>query len=132
MKKNLSVLLSLALVLLCLGAVPSCPASAETGQATFIPGTYEGRADSTGGEILVSVTVSEHAIESIDVLKCNDTDGLKNVPMERIPAAICGSQSLNVDGVSGATLTSLFLKNAIKDAVSQATDDLSMLNNRAA
>lgn len=118
MKKTVSVFLALVMCVFCMSGI----ASAENTEVSFNPGTYEGRANSTGGEIVVEVTVSEHAIESIDVVTCNDTDGVKNVPLERIPAQILEHQSLNVDAVSGATLTSLFLKNAITDAVKQATD----------
>lgn len=118
MKKSISLFLALVMCMLCL----SSTAFAENTEVNFTPGTYEGHANSTGGEIVVEVTVSEHAIENIEVVACNDTDGVKNVPLERIPSQIIEHQSLNVDAVSGATLTSLFLKNAITDAVKQATD----------
>ena len=108
MKKAISILLVMVMCALCLGGT----AFAEGENVTFTPGTYEGTANSTGGELRVAVTVSEHAIENIEILSCNDTDGVKNVPLERIPAQIIEHQSLNVDAVSGATLTSLFLCNA--------------------
>lgn len=126
MKKMVSLFLALVMSVLCLGNA----AFAENTEVNFTPGTYEGHANSTGGEIVVEVTVSEHAIESIEVVTCNDTDGVKNVPLERIPSQIVEHQSLNVDAVTGATLTSLFLKNAITDAVKQATDDVSGLNEK--
>lgn len=123
MKRAVSMFLTAVICVFCFGT----GAFAEIAEPSFVPGTYEGRSNSTGGEIVVEVTVSEHAIESIDVTVCNDTDGVKNVPMERIPAQIIENQSLNVDAVSGATLTSLFLKNAITDAVKQATDNTDAL-----
>ena len=126
MKKVFSLLLVLAILAACFGAT----ALAEDAGVTFSPGTYEGKAISTGGELIVSVSVSDHAIESIEIIRCNDTDGIKNVPLERIPAQILENQSLNVDAVSGATLTSLFLRNAITDAVKKATDDISGLNEK--
>ena len=126
MKKAFSLLLVLAILAACFGAT----AVAEAAEVAFTPGTYEGKATSTGGELIVSVTVSDHAIESIEIVRCNDTDGIKNVPLERIPAQILENQSLNVDAVSGATLTSLFLRNAITDAVKKATDDVSGLNEK--
>lgn len=84
MKKTVSVFLALVMCVFCMSGI----ASAENTEVSFNPGTYEGRANSTGGEIVVEVTVSEHAIESIDVVTCNDTDGVKNVPLERIPADV--------------------------------------------
>lgn len=118
MRKSLFFCVTALVLPLCFCGV----ASAENEKTAFTPGTYEGHALSTGGDLAVSVTVSEDAIEAIEVLVCNDTDGIKDVPLERIPARIIENQSLNVDGVSGATLTSLFLKNAITDAVKQAVD----------
>lgn len=120
MKRALALILSALMFALCLGA----SATAEGTEVTFTPGTYEGSANSTGGALVVAVTVSEHTIDAIEIVTCNDTDGVKDVPLERIPAQIIENQSLNVDAVSGATLTSLFLKNAITDAVKQATDNV--------
>ena len=88
--------------------------------AELTPGTYTGSASSVGGPMAVEVTVDENGIQTIDVTEIHDSEGVYNLVVDRIPAEIIAHQSLNVDGVTGATLTSLFLKNAIKDALSQA------------
>ena len=90
----------------------------------FTAGTYEATVDSVGGPMTVSVTVSEDRIEEVNVIENHDTDGLCDAALERIPEQIVANQTINVDTVSGATLTSVFMRNAVKEALSQATDDL--------
>lgn len=109
MKKVVSLLLTLALL---------CASFAFAEGLT--PGTYTGSANSVGGPLEVSVTVGEDGIEAIDITEIHDSEGVYNAAAERIPQQVIEYQSVNVDTVSGATLTSIFLKNAIKDALSQA------------
>ena len=113
-------------LVLCL--VMMVPALAEG----FTPGTYEATVDSVGGPLTVAVTVSEDRIEEVTIVENHDTDGVCDVPMARIPQEIIDNQSINVDSVSGATLTSIFLKNAVKDALAQATDDLAPYQEKVA
>ena len=113
-------------LVLCLAMM--VPALAEG----FTPGTYEATVDSVGGPLTVAVTVSEDRIEEVAIVENHDTDGVCDVPMARIPQEIIDNQSINVDSVSGATLTSIFLKNAVKDALAQATDDLAPYQEKVA
>ena len=88
------------------------------------PGTYEATVDSVGGKNSVSVTVSESAIEAVEITDIHDTKGIRDKVVERYPAAIVENQSINLDNISGATLSSTFVKAAIRQALSQATDNL--------
>ena len=97
----------------------------------FTAGTYEATVDSVGGPMTVSVTVSEDRIEEVNVIENHDTDGLCDAALERIPEQIVANQTINVDTVSGATLTSVFMRNAVKEALSQATDDLAPYQEKA-
>ena len=134
MKKLIACVIAIVMVLSLIGGAAGAETTAaptdEPAAPVFAAGTYEGIADSVGGPLRVSVTVSEDRIEAIEILETHDTDNVRNVPLERIPAMIIENQSVNVDGVSGATLTSFFLKNAINDALSKATDDLSSFQTR--
>ena len=89
---------------------------------SFTPGTYEGEADGRNGKIRVSVTCSEDAIESIAVDEASliETDGVWETPVSQIPAAIVESQTLSVDIVTGATMTSNGIIAAVKDALAKA------------
>jgi fumarate reductase flavoprotein subunit len=93
----------------------------------FVPGTYEGTAPGMHGDISVRVTVSENAIESIDVGDDTETLGVGSIAITDMPQRIIESQSLAVDVVSGATLTSMAIISAAEQALEQAGDNLKAL-----
>lgn len=75
----------------------------------------------------VEVTVSDSAIESITVKDHLETQGIADLPLEQIPADIIEYQSLGVDTISGATLTSYGVINAVADALEQSGVDTAVL-----
>ena len=87
-------------------------------------GTYTGVGDSEiggKGAIEVSVTVDENGVVTdIQVTKNGDTAGSADAAVEAMPGRIRAAQSANVDGVSGATMTSEAIKMAVLDAVTAA------------
>ena len=87
-------------------------------------GTYTGVGDSEiggKGAIEVSVTVDENGVVTdIQVTKNGDTAGIADAAVETMPGRIMAAQSANVDGVSGATMTSEAIKMAVQDAVTAA------------
>ena len=117
MKKWVSCLLSLALVLG--GAV----ALAEG----FTAGTYTGTAQGFGGDVTATVTLSETEITDIQVVGDQETDGLGSVAIEQLPPKMLEAQSPNVDAMSGATVTSNAIIEAVTAALSQAGVDASSL-----
>ena len=74
MKKALSLVLALACLLL------ACPGMAQTA------GTYTAEANGNNGPVKVEVVVSDNAIESVTVVSHNETPGICDLPIERIPA----------------------------------------------
>lgn len=103
----------------------ACGEEKQQESSNFVPGTYEATVSSVGGPMTVSVTVNENAITDVAVLEEHDTDGVADTALTRIPRQVVENQTVNVDSVSGATLTSMFLKDAIKEALGKATEDLS-------
>lgn len=87
-------------------------------------GTYTGVGDSEiggKGAIEVSVTVDENGVVTdIQVTKNGDTAGIADAAVAAMPGRIMAAQSANVDGVSGATMTSEAIKMAVLDAVTAA------------
>ena len=87
-------------------------------------GTYTGVGDSEiggKGAIEVSVTVDENGVVTdIQVTKNGDTAGISDAAVEAMPSRIVAAQSANVDGVSGATMTSEAIKMAVLDAITAA------------
>jgi len=90
-------------------------------------GTYEGTAEGRFGAITVDVTVSEDKIEAVTVKEHHDSAGITELPLSRIPEDIVSYQSLGVDTVAGATLTSYGVINAAADALEKAGADVKAL-----
>lgn len=72
----------------------------------------------------VAVTVDETSILKVEVLDCSDTPGFTDPCIERIPAAIVEQQSIAVDTVTGATLTSQAILSGVQQALEQAGANL--------
>ena len=87
-------------------------------------GTYEGKAQGMMGEVVVSVVVNETAIESVTVTAQNETPTIAAPALEQIPAAIVANQSLVVDTVAGATVTSKAIIAATEAALAAAGADV--------
>ncbi len=87
-------------------------------------GTYEGTAQGMMGNITVSVVVNENAIESVTVTAQNETPDIAGAALEQIPAAIVANQSLVVDTVAGATVTSNAIIAATEAALVLAGADV--------
>ena len=113
-KKGLSMLLSLCLV----GG--SCAAIAES---AYTDGVYEGAASGMGGDVHVTVTVEGGRITAVEVGEHNETAGLSDPAIEKIPAAIVEAQSTEVEAVSGATITSEAIKAAVNAALNGTTEE---------
>ena len=120
MKKNvLAILLALMLVI-------SSSAMAMTA------GTYEAEAQGMMGMVKVAVTVSENAIENVEVIAQNETVGLADAALNTVPGAIVEAQSLAVDTASGATVTSKAILAATEAALTAAGADIEALKVAAA
>ena len=117
-KKVLSGLLAGAMLTLSAGAMA---------ENLYTPGTYTGVGTGRHGEMTVEVTVSADRIESVNVISENETNGISDLPLERIPQEVVQYQSLGVDSIAGATITSAGLKLAITDALKQAGADVDAL-----
>lgn len=102
---------------------------ADSVEAAMQPGTYTGSAHgfSCIDKITVHVTVDENSIVALeleDTFK-KDQDSYENPYMAKgafalLEERILEAQSIGVDSVTGATGSSTGIKNAIRDALSQA------------
>ena len=66
-----------------------------------------------GGDLTVKVTIAGGVIAGVEVVSHSETAGISDAPIAKVPAAIVAGNTPDVDTVSGATVTS----NAIMDAV---------------
>lgn len=115
-----SRILSLMLVLVLVSAAVGVAASPAN---TYKPGTYTAEKPAHNGNLVVEVTFSETAMTDIKVVKSSETPGVAVKPLTELPAAIIAEQNLNVDAITGATLTSYAMKAAVEDCVKQAGGD---------
>ncbi len=123
MKKLLALVLSLCM----LATMFVAPAMAEG----MKPGTYTATAKGMFEGLTVEVTVSETAIEKIEVTAHQET--APGWPaLEKIPAAIVEAQSIAVDAVAGATMSSNGVKAAVEAALIEAGADIAAFSGEVA
>lgn len=93
----------------------------------YTPGAYTATVKGHRGDVTVEVTVDEKAIKDVKVTDQKETFGIgygmDTTPVEVLPAAIVASQSLAVDAVTGATVTSAAIKQAVAECVTKAGGD---------
>jgi fumarate reductase flavoprotein subunit len=98
--------------------------------AAFTPGIYTASAPGMGGDITVQVEFSGARIESVTVTGHQETPGIGDSAINQIPGVIVARQSLAVDVVSGATISSNAILAAVEDCIRQANGDVSALKTR--
>lgn len=99
--------------------VPGMP-SAAPASVSFKPGTYTASAQGKNGPVTVSVTFDADKIAAVNVTGHTETPGISDGAIEQVPAAIVAKQSLAVDAVTSATITSEAILAAVEDCVKQA------------
>ncbi len=117
--KILSLILALMMMLFAVSAY------ADT---VFTAGTYEATAKGFGGDVTVTVTVSESEITDVTVAGASETPALGGVAIDTLPAEILKAQTPNVDILSGATVTSNAIIKAATEALEAAGADIAYLD----
>ena len=88
--------------------------------ATYTPGTYEASAYGIG-KVTVTVTFDETSITAIEIDASNETESIGQAAAPTIEEQVLEDQSADIDGVSGATLTSTAVRTAVEDCIAQAS-----------
>ena len=117
MKKILAILTALTLLATMLTgmALAEAPAMAD--------GEYSAEQQGFGGPVGVTITVKDGAIVDVTVTGELETEGVGAAALEPLAEQILAAQSIDIDGVSGASLTSAAAKAALADAIAQATGE---------
>lgn len=106
--------------------------ASESVSTSVTAGTYTATEQGFGGEVTVNVTVAEDGtIEAITVDVPNETENLGGVAGPQVAESIVEHQSLAVDTVSGATVTSTAVIKAVTAALTEAGCDVEALSNVA-
>ncbi|MBR4081542.1 MAG: FAD-dependent oxidoreductase [Clostridia bacterium] len=87
-------------------------------------GTYTAAAKGFHGDVKLEVTVDEGKILAITVLEHSETEGIGSVALPALIEAVLEHQTIGVDAVAGATITSEAFKAAMTDALTQAGADM--------
>lgn len=87
---------------------------------SYKDGTYTGEAQGYGGPIAVTVTVSDGQITDIDITSHSGEDAAYYALASNITTTMISQQSTDVSTISGATLSSTGIKNAVISALEEA------------
>jgi urocanate reductase len=143
MKRRLSVLLAVCMIFTllvgCATEQPTdaspAPTLAQTPDTTpvepslaFTPGTYTQEVSGMHGPISIEVTVDETSIVEAKVTSTMETPGIGDYAGEQITSQIVEFQSLDVDSLTGATITSNAVKKAVAACLEEAGGNLDLLN----
>ncbi|MGN9164647.1 flavocytochrome c [Tissierellaceae bacterium HCP3S3_D8] len=122
MKKYFALFLALTMVFSVVGCTNKADETGISGKESnkFNPGTYTGEAKGITDPMTVEVKVDENNILSVEILEHNETPGISDVAIERIPEEIVKYQSLSIDAVSGATVSSTAILEAVKNALEKS------------
>lgn len=114
------------------GLAGCAPQSAGAQAGGYKAGTYTGTADGKFDSITVETDFSENSLTGIRVVEHHDTARIADSAIDRMPERILEAQGLGVDTVTGATLTSMGIVNAVADCVDQAGGSSSKLKKQGA
>ena len=117
-KRALALLLCLCLVLTLL------PGTVLAAEPQLADGSYEGTGAGRNGAIVLNVTLQNGAINAIDVVSQQETPRYWEAASALIDL-IVAANSPEVDGISGATMSSNGIKDAVRDALSKADSSIS-------
>lgn len=127
MKQNhLSLHRSIAwLCALCLllTLLPAAALPAFAAEPDYLDGNYPGTGAGRNGDITISLTVAEGKIAAIETVSQQETPRYWEQAVA-LYDAIVAANSPEVDGISGATLSSNGIKAAVRDALSKADGSL--------
>jgi len=126
MKRSFSVLLAVCMILALLAGCAGGQ-QADRPSLSFKAGTYTKEVNGMHGPITVEVTVNENSIVDAKVTSTMETPGIGTYAGEQIASQIVQYQSLDVDALTGATITSNAVKSAVEACLAEAGGDLNAL-----
>ncbi|WP_180326613.1 FAD-binding protein [Raoultibacter phocaeensis] len=89
----------------------------------FTDGVYLTKAISMHGPINVKTVIADGAISEVTVLNNRESYVIGEAAINSMPQRILDSQCIDVDCVTGATLTSMAIQNAVSEAITLAGGD---------
>ena len=93
----------------------------DMSNAILKDGDYTATVDGQEGPMTVAVTIAEGKIVDVKVTENKETEAIAGPALEKVPAAIVENNSVDVDGVAGATLSSNRIKKAVVACLEEAS-----------
>lgn len=143
-KKTLALMLVSAMVA---SAFAGCGSSDVPNSTSIVPGqseadpvvtdskagTYTGNGQGFGGSVTATVTLgTDGTIRSVEVDHEKETENIGTIAIDMLPGQIVEAQSIKLDAVASATVTSNAIFAAVTEALAQAGIDASTLEPQAA
>ena len=119
-KKSVSALAMAAIIAVSLFGYGCGAKSASTSSDAGVSGDFTGTAKGFGGDVSVTLTLTDGAITGCTAEGKDETEGVGSQAIAKMPGEIAESGSIAVDGVSGATATSTAIKEAAAAALTAA------------
>ena len=124
MKQSIAALAMAAVVAVSLLGYGCGSKSAST---AGVSGEFTGTAKGMGGDVTVTLTLTDGKITGCTAEGADETEGVGSKAIEQLPGEIAESGSIEVDGVSGATITSNAIKEAAAAAITAAAEGKSVV-----
>lgn len=104
----------IALCLLAACSMAACSASADE---------HVGQAQGYGGTLKVRIKMEDGKLHHVEVLEHHETQDVGTRAIDQLPDAMAEAGTWDVDAVSGATITSSALKEAVRTAMGEAAPE---------
>lgn len=101
----------------CGGSASSSTAASES---SGVSGTFSGTAKGMGGDVTVTLTLTDSVITDCTAVGDKETPGIGSVVIEQFPAEVVEGNTVNLDAIAGATITSSAFIESAKAALTAA------------
>lgn len=85
-----------------------------------VSGDFTGTAQGMGGDVTVTLTIKDNHLEDVKAEGKGETKGLGDKAIEKITQEMIDNATIDVDTVSGATVSSTAMLNAAEEALTSA------------
>lgn len=102
-----------------LAALAGC-GQANTSSSAGVSGSFTGTAKGMGGDVTVTLTLEDSVITGCEAEGKDETPGIGDKAIEQVTADIVKNNSVEVDAMAGATITSEAVKTAAAAALAAA------------
>ncbi|QJD73527.1 FAD-dependent oxidoreductase [Lactobacillus acetotolerans] len=103
-------------------AINDATITPQENNLTLKDGVFKGSGLGHGGPIQVAVTCKDNKIADVKVVKQSESPNVGDYAMKRIPSEIVKQQTLDVDAITGATMTSEAVLTGANRAIAKAGD----------